>query len=83
MWEDADWLCFCRSVCLASVDGRALHEPLITPTPYWRMCTDTVEYVPVAVHGITGEMYTYVLKLSGNWKEEFKFHVTLEMDVPS
>ena len=47
------------------------------------MCTDTVEYVPVAVHGVTGEVYTYVLKLSDNWKEEFKFHVMLEMDVPS
>lgn len=47
------------------------------------MCTDTVEYVPVAVHGITGEVYTYVLKLSVNRKEEFKFHVTLEMNVPS
>lgn len=68
--------CFCRSVCSASVDGQALHEPLITPTPSWRMCTDTVEYVPVTVHSISGEVHKYVLRFSVNWKEEFKFHLT-------
>ena len=51
-------------------------SPLITPAPSWRMYTDTVEYIPVIVHSISGEVYKCVLKFSVNWKEEFKFRLT-------